>query len=484
LEDATVSVELLTTRDAIRAGQLAGRMERLNQQRRLLTSQITAVALEMIDRTPNLLDFNALVLTHPAWHAGIVGIVASRLAEQFGKPTVLLLNPPGEPARGSARSVPGVDIGSAIAGCSHLLLTYGGHPGAAGVSLNPDNIDRFRRELDRQVELNRIAEVPSGVIIDAQLPLETVDLSLAEELQRLAPFGNGNPVPQFLSMNLTVEEDRRFGREGEHRRIVVSSLSGTRQSILWFNSSDYDLPLGPIDLVYTIGISNYRGERTLQLNYVASRASEVQDGVGISTAKPLVSLHDLRHAPITLDRLPSPDNARWYVEGIQLEAFGVAYSPRTLADRAPGSPLVIFSAPPSAHLLRWLYDQHKPSSVYLVGKLTNDDTVDTVLRSVAGMCKYALQRSQPLQLDRMAARLGLTNEIVRYSLLWLQTKAQLTLQSWETDDAVHIAPATHDADDQAAALLLAKLTELLAEVRAYRRYFLRAKTGELGLPVA
>src|SRR5690606_5382888 len=127
MEDATVAVELLTTRDAIRAGQLAGRMERLNQQRRLLTSQTVAVALEMIDRNPALLDYNALVLSHQGWHAGIVGIVASRLAEQFQKPTVLLLNPPGEVARGSARSVPGVDIGSAIAGCAHLLLSHGGH---------------------------------------------------------------------------------------------------------------------------------------------------------------------------------------------------------------------------------------------------------------------------------------------------------------------------------------------------------------------
>ncbi len=217
----------------------------------------------MLDRTPNLLDFNALVLTHPAWHAGIVGIVASRLAEEFHKPTVLLLNPPGEIARGSARSIPGVDIGSAIAGCAHLLLTHGGHPGAAGVSLNPDNIDRFRRELDRQIELNRIPEVAPGLTIDAQIPLETVDMSLAEQLQRLAPFGNGNPTPHFLSTQLTVEEDRRFGRDGEHRRLVISSASGQRQTILAFNGSDEELPTGPIDLVYTISINNFRGERTL-----------------------------------------------------------------------------------------------------------------------------------------------------------------------------------------------------------------------------
>ncbi|MEZ4682765.1 MAG: DHHA1 domain-containing protein [Caldilineaceae bacterium] len=185
LEDATVAVELLTARDIIRANQLAGRMERLNQERRVLTSQITAAALDMLDRDPKLLDYNGLVLAHPNWHAGIVGIVASRLVEEFGKPTVLLLTPPGNPARGSARSIPGVDIGGSIAACSHLLLHHGGHPGAAGLALLPENIDRFRRELDRQIELHRDEEIPTGLAIDAEASLNQVTLALAEELSGL-----------------------------------------------------------------------------------------------------------------------------------------------------------------------------------------------------------------------------------------------------------------------------------------------------------
>lgn len=485
LEDATVAVELLTTRDAIRAGQLAGRMERLNQQRRLLTSQTTAVALEMIERNPRLLDLNGLVLAHQAWHAGIVGIVASRLAGQFQKPTVLLLNPPGETARGSARSIPGVDIGAAIAGCAHLLLTHGGHPGAAGLSLNPDNIERFRRELDRQIELNRIPEVVPGLVIDAHIPLETVDMALAEEFQRLAPYGNGNPTPQFLSTQLTVVEDRRFGREGEHRRIVVASPNGARLPVLLFNGSDEELPSSPIDLVYTVSINTFRGERTLQLNYVASRASQVAEPSDLLAApKPSVRIHDLRHEPLALDALPTPTVATWYAEGTKLEAMGVAYAPRNTPTAEPGRPLVIFSAPPSAHLLRLLYEQHQPSVIYLVGQLTSDDSVDAVVRSVAGMCKYAIQRNQPLQLERMAARLGLTTQIIRHSLLWLQAKAQITLHEWEKDGSVQISHADENNEPGEPALLLAQLTEYLAEVRAYRRYFLRAKSTALGLPAA
>jgi single-stranded-DNA-specific exonuclease len=487
LEDASVAVELLTTRDAIRAGQLAGRMERLNQQRRLLTSQTTAVALEMIDRNPSLLDYNALVLAHQGWHAGIVGIVASRLVEQFQKPTVLLLNPPGEAARGSARSVPGVDIGAAIAGCAHLLISHGGHPGAAGLSLNPDNIDRFRRELDRQVELNRIPEAPVGLAIDAQIPLDMVDFALAEQLQRLAPFGNGNPTPHFLSSHLTLEEDRRFGREGEHRRLVVSSPSGTRQTVLLFNGSDQELPAGPFDLVYTIGINSFRGERSLQLHYVASRASQATlDGITVVSPKPAVQIHDLRRAPLELSQLPTPAHATWYAEGINVESKGVAYAPRTTPAAWPGRPLVIFSAPPSAQLLRLLYDRTQPSEIYLVGQLTNDDSVDGVLRGVAGMCKYAIQRGQPVQLERMAARLGVTAQVIRHSLLWLQAKSQISLQGWGQDDTVQISglplAVPHNGEHEDPALLLAQLTELLAEVRAYRRYFLRAKVTALGLP--
>jgi single-stranded-DNA-specific exonuclease len=496
LEDATIAVELLTTRDAIRAGQLAGKMERLNQQRRLLTSQITAVAMEMLDRNPSLLDFNAIVLAHQAWHAGIVGIVASRLVEEFGKPTVLLLNPPGEAARGSARSVPGVDIGSAIAGCAHLLLSHGGHPGAAGLSLNPDNIDRFRRELDRQIELHRIAEVVEGLVIDSQIPLEIVDMPLAEQLQRLAPFGNGNPTPQFLTSQLTVDEDRRFGREGEHRRLLVSSPKGTRLPVLLFNGADEELPANPIDLVYTITINTYRGERTLQLNYISSRASQVQEADNETAAtKPALAVYDLRRELLNLAQLPSPTNAAWYAEGSKLEGMGVGYAPRFAPVFEKGRPLVLFSAPPSANLLRLFYDEHQPNAIYFVGQLTNDDSVEGVVRNVAGMCKYAIQRNQPLQLERMAARVGLTVQIIRHCLLWLQAKGQLTLRAWDNDDMVQVAaPDKHlfahtegdpqDGISDDPTLLLAQLTELLAETRAYRRYFLRAKVSALGLPTS
>ncbi len=488
LEDATVAVELLTTRDIIRAQTLAGKMERLNQERRVLTSQITAAAMDMIDRDPKLLDYNGLVLAHPNWHAGIVGIVASRLVEEFGKPTVLLLTPPGEAARGSARSITGVDIGGSIAACSHLLLHHGGHPGAAGLGLLPENIDAFRRELSRQIELHRDDSIPTGLQIDAEAPLNQVSLTLAEELQRLGPFGNGNPTPQFLSSGLTVIEDRRLGREGTHRKLTVQSADGAKAPVIWFNGADVELPAGPVDLVYTIGINEYRGERNLQLSFVAIRPAQeatvvVRPGLG-----PQWRIEDLRNQPLTLAALPQPAQALWYAEGVNLGYQGstIAYSARmNLLQTQPGQALVLWSIPPSPELLHWLAETTKPAVIYLCGQQTSDDSLPGILRNVAGMCKYALQRDGLLQINRMAARLGTTEAVIRQSLLWLDSRGQVRLIDWDPEgtpaDTVHIASGSGSEQRENRELLQSELDEQLAEVRAYRRFFLRTTVKELGL---
>ena len=151
LADARAGVELLTTTDLSRARILANHLETLNAKRRLQTSQVYEAAVSQIQRDPMLLQDAALVLSHPTWPAGIIGIVASRLVEEYGRPVVLLSTPPDGTARGSARSVDGCNITEAIASQSELLTSYGGHPMAAGLALAPENIPAFRRGLARAV---------------------------------------------------------------------------------------------------------------------------------------------------------------------------------------------------------------------------------------------------------------------------------------------------------------------------------------------
>lgn len=502
LDDATTAVELLTTSDPVRARQLAAAMERLNQERRLLTSQTTATAMEMIDREPGLLDREALVLAHPSWHPGIVGVVASRLAEEFHKPAVLLVAPPNAPARGSARSVPGVDIGAAIAACAPHLSSWGGHPGAAGVSLPFEKIAAFRRELWRQVPRHRTPDAQTGLRIDVEAGWGDLSFTLAEELQRLAPFGQGNPVPRFLTRGLTITGDRRLGRDGAHRRLLVRSADDAQHSVLWFSGADAELPLGPVDLVYEVGINEFKGVRSLQLTFVALRAAEAP-ALPLeepAAAVPPRRVHDLRGQPGVPPALALPADAVWYAEGVRITAGlngsaaaaadgEISFAPRyAVAEAAVGRPLVLWSIPPSPELLRWLVETVQPRELYLCGRHTADDDLAGVVRHVAGMCKYAMQRDGLVDVARMAARLGSTEAAIRHALLWLESRGLVALVEWgpegHSGDTARLAPGGAPGDPATTALLQAELEELLAEARAYRRYFARARLSELGLAAA
>jgi hypothetical protein len=164
----------------------------------------------------------------------------------------------------------------------------------------------------------------------------------------------------------------------------------------------------------------------------------------------------------------------------------IAFAPRTAFEgAAKARPLVLWSIPPSPQVLQWLVETAAPSSIYLCGRSTGDDTVQGVLRAVGGMCKYALAHDGLLNLARMAARLGLTEAIIRTALLWLARRGLITLAEWEpantATDSIRIGPADGVRQEAEAELLQAQLEEQLAEVRAYRRYFLRARVSELGL---
>ncbi len=177
LGDANPAVELLTTNDSVRARVLASQLEGLNSQRRLLTSQVYRAAEAQLRDDPSLLEQPAIVLGHPSWPGGVVGIVASRLKDRYNKPVILLNTAEGEPARGSARSIEGLHITEAIALQKDLLLGFGGHPMAAGMSLVQENLPAFRMRLGKTIEkmLGDVVYEEPSLQIDAWIPLEELN---------------------------------------------------------------------------------------------------------------------------------------------------------------------------------------------------------------------------------------------------------------------------------------------------------------------
>ena len=276
LADANVAVELLTTADRGRARILTMQLEGLNAKRKLLTGQVFQAALAQIEQDPSLLDHTALVLSHPLWPAGVIGLVASRLTERYNRPTLMIATPEGEMARGSARSVEGCNITAAIAAQSEMLESYGGHPMAAGISIESGRIPEFRRALSRTVQqMMGDVEQVAGLQIDGYLSLEDISLELVADLERLAPFGRGNPALTLVSRGLSLSSHREIGRNGKHLQLILEDDSGMTQKVVWWQGVGWPLPQGKFDLAYVVRSSNYRGKSEVQVEWIDARQIEV-----------------------------------------------------------------------------------------------------------------------------------------------------------------------------------------------------------------
>jgi single-stranded-DNA-specific exonuclease len=469
LDDARLAVDLLTTHNETHAQQIAAQLELLNNRRKQIEDQIYAAAQEQIVADPSLLNFDALVLGGAHWHPGVIGIVASRLVEQYHRPAVLLATPEDRPARGSARSVPGVDIGAAIAANADLLIGHGGHPGAAGLSIDPDLIPQFRRRLSNTVAEIRDPYAVSGRPIDALVSLGDLSMELAEELDRLAPFGEGNPPIHLMTPNLHLVADSVFGINKKHRRVTVEDEGGVSHVVTWWRGSEHPRPTGPFDLLYIPRINDYKGRRSLQLEWVDSRPVP---GIVIETG-PRYELVDLRAEADPLARLPSEDYAIW-AEAVAPEELPFEEAVVGARDAlGEASSLVIWTAPPGPQELEQTLEQTKARTVYVLARHAPGDTPDAFLKRLAGLVKYAIRVYDGLvSITRLAGATGQREVTVRQGLEWLAARGQVDVE-WLDGEEIRLSKGS-TPDDEALEALQYAIRALLAEAAAYRAYFRQA----------
>lgn len=474
LDDARLGVSLLTASDLEQAQMLALTLEGLNNQRRLFERQILAAAQAQIEQDQALLEWRALVLASPTWHAGLLGIVANRLAEQYARP-VVLLTISGDAARGSARSFAGYDIGAAIAAQADLLHAFGGHPGAAGLSLPADHIPAFRRRLSDALAAQPAPPAGRRPSIDAVLPLGDVTLDLARDIERLAPFGEGNPRPTLVSERLLLDSATTLGREEAHRQLTVRDEEGTRQRVLWWNSASAALPSGLFDLAFQAQVSTYRGEPELQLTLVGYRPSPSAPAAVQAPARLVVDQRQSPHPALVL-----ADIRREYPQAITwAEGYRRAESPGLpLSLLRPGETLVIFTAPSNPEALSDALRAVSPERIVLIGADPPLVTRDAVLRRLIELCKFVIAHEEGITTIRaLAEAVAQPPETVRLALRYLHSSGAL---DWAEDKvgglALAFAPKPPTEGDPA---LLSALAARVDETAAYRAYFRRAAPEQL-----
>ncbi|MFN3532828.1 MAG: single-stranded-DNA-specific exonuclease RecJ [Candidatus Brocadia sp.] len=220
--NASIVVELLTTPYKERAIEIANFLEQENKRRQEIQVDIMASARQKVINEINLDETTAIVLADPAWHPGIIGIIASKIVEEFNRPTVMIAVA-DDIGHGSARSIPSFHILDALESCKNKLLSVGGHAQAAGLKIRPDNIDEFREMLNNTTS-QRLCKTDLVPVlnIDAEVTLSMLSKAVVTELARLSPHGEGNPIPLFAATNLKiVGQPRRIGSKGQHLSFYV-----------------------------------------------------------------------------------------------------------------------------------------------------------------------------------------------------------------------------------------------------------------------
>jgi single-stranded-DNA-specific exonuclease len=478
LSDANQAVEFLTARDPGRARVLATQFEGLNAQRQLLTSQVFQGAQAQIERDPSLLDGAALVLAHPHWPAGVIGIVASQLVEHYGKPVVLISAPPDGPGRGSARSVEGVNITAAIAAQAELLERFGGHPMAAGLAIRANRIDEFREGLSRAVaEMLGEVQLEPHLNVDAYLRFSDLSLNLVEDLERLSPFGPGNPALTLASKNLILRNHTTVGRNGEHRRLIVEDEDGSTQNIIWWSGSTWPVPKDGFDLAYRVRASDFRGQREIQVEWIEARPVEAAIA---SIQEKAIEVLDYRHQPqpaLALKNIDETDLQVWCeAESVgKLAELGI--TPRDRYSLAPGEALAIWTVPPGPVELQIVLERVDPNRVHIFGIEPESTGVESFIRRLAGLVKFALKdKGGRVSILKLASATAQREAAVRKGLAWMAAKGHIHWDE-ENDDLV-LKEGGKSTGDKVVEITR-QLESILHESSAYRTHFARAKAEDL-----
>ncbi|MFL7794897.1 MAG: single-stranded-DNA-specific exonuclease RecJ [Anaerolineae bacterium] len=256
--------QILDTRYPAEAEQLAGELSQLNRKRQQLTLETQEQARQLALEAGE--DSFLLFAASPEFLAGIVGLAASRLVDEFYRPAVVV-EMGKKSSRGSARSIPDFHITDALDKCSDLLIQYGGHAAAAGFSVANDNLDELANRL-RGLATEQLADIELTPIlsVDAKVELAQMSWELQHELAQLEPCGYANPHPLFLSRDIRVVGHRAVGNEGKHLKLALSDGHVTWDAIA-FRQGDWAQKLPDrIDLVYHLEVNEWNGQRRLQLN--------------------------------------------------------------------------------------------------------------------------------------------------------------------------------------------------------------------------
>lgn len=274
LDTAKRAIELFLSDDREVAEKYAGELKALNDERKKITLDATNEAITLVDTT-ELSDDKVLVVFLPDCHESVAGIVAGRIKEKYYRPTIVLTR--GEEGlKGSARSIEGYNIFEKLMERKELLTKFGGHPMAAGLSLDAANLLELRKQLNENHGMSA-DDLTQKIWIDVPVPVDYISEKLIEDLKVLAPFGKANEKPVFADKNLTIRQIQSMGKEGNFTKMVLENSRGRIEAVGFFDSTELKEAYANskrISCTYYPEVNEFRGNRKLQICVTGYRIEE------------------------------------------------------------------------------------------------------------------------------------------------------------------------------------------------------------------
>ncbi|HSM26437.1 MAG TPA: single-stranded-DNA-specific exonuclease RecJ, partial [Anaerolineaceae bacterium] len=379
LSDANPIVEFLTTKDLQKAQVFSIQLENINERRKLITDQISEAVIFSLEQNSKLLNEPSIILHHPDWEAGVLGIVANRLVEKFNKPTILMTGKEDIGFFGSARSIEGLNIIQSIQANAHYLKHFGGHAMAAGLSMTSENLLKFKTAFNKSVlEIVGDSVLQKDLQIDGFIDFDLINLDFVREIESLAPFGAGNPAPIFASKNIHFKNIQRIGKKSEHLKIKAFDSSDNFQDLLWWRADINEIPEENVDVAYKLHSSNYLGRENVQVEIVAIQPAE-QTIAELQSSKDRLEIFDYRQDPPTdFDWVKRYPDVLWFEEGIEAK-----FSPRVNRQNLqPAETLILYTLPPNLTELKKIFITVRPKTLFLFGNSPFPGSLNNTIKNV------------------------------------------------------------------------------------------------------
>ena len=482
LADANPMVEFLLTDDPVFAATTCNRIEGLNADRKLKCNQVFRSAQTMLEQDPKLLEKPLLFLGHPDWHSGVVGIVASRLVGLYHRPVILFNTSDPLTMKGSARSVEGINITSAIREHAHLLRSFGGHPMAAGLSVPAENFDTVKYLLFQTIaSMAEESNHRPKIEIDLQVELKEIDFNLISELESLAPFGPGNPAVLFSASQLEIESSSLIGKTREHERVNLNDKDGNLYKCLWWQSVGLPHPSSRFDLAFTASSKYFMGVVDFQMEWQDFRDSSIEDG-NLPRVKKTTSIEniDLRKSHISekeLKELLAGNDTLVFFEGANPPIDGT----NDRIDLNPSKNLVIWSSPASLEILHSTISMVNPDRIYWLCVNPVPNSLTELLKQIGSTLKQNAASETPLILGNLATKYATTVPILKLVLQWFDARGDISILRLD-DNEVRFTVSSSMPDEKRTNELQNQINTAYAEILAFRKYLKTVEPVNLLLP--